>query len=146
MSSDLAAAFGSLDDLKKASVDDLQAVEGVGPNVAQAVVDWFARPGNQAVLGKLRKHNVWPIGQARRKAAGGPLLDKTFVITGTLPNWSRDEAKAFIEEHGGKVTDTVSKKTSYLLLGEAPGSKLAKAKDLGVPIIDEAGLRKLGKG
>jgi DNA ligase (NAD+) len=146
MSSDLSAVFGSLDALSAASVDDLQAVEGVGPNVAQAVVDWFARPGNQAVLKKLSERGVWPTGQARRKAAGGPLSDKTFVITGTLPNWSRDEAKAFIEEHGGKVTDSVSKKTSYLLLGEAPGSKLAKAKDLGVPIIDEAGLRKLGKG
>jgi DNA ligase (NAD+) len=97
-------------------------------------------------LKKLHVRGVWPTGQTRRKVAGGPLSDKTFVITGTLPNWSRDEAKTFIEEHGGKVTDSVSKKTSYLLLGEAPGSKLAKAQDLGVPIIDEAGLRKLGKG
>jgi DNA ligase (NAD+) len=146
MAADLAAAFGSLDELKKATVDDLQAVEGVGPNVAQAVVDWFARPGNRAVLAKLRQRGVWPIGQARRKSAGGPLSDKAFVITGTLPNWSRDEAKAFIEDKGGKVTDSVSKKTSYLLLGEGPGSKLVKAQELGVPIIDEAGLRRLGKG
>jgi DNA ligase (NAD+) len=145
MSADLAAAFGSLDALSVAGIDDLQAVEGVGPNVAQAVVDWFARPGNRAVLSKLRKRGVWPTGEARRKSVGGPLSDKSFVITGTLPIWSRDEAKAFIEERGGKVTDSVSKKTSYLLLGEAPGSKLGKAKDLGVPIIDEAGLRKLGK-
>jgi DNA ligase (NAD+) len=146
MAADLAAAFGSLDALSAANVESLQAVEGVGPNVAQAVVDWFARPGNRAVLRKLRQRGVWPTGQARRRAAGGPLSDKTFVITGTLPNWSRDDAKAFIEEHGGKVTDSVSKKTSYLLLGESPGSKLAKAQELGVPIIDEAGLRKLGKG
>ena len=67
------------------------------------------------------------------------------MITGTLPAWSRDEAKAFIEAHGGKVTDNVSKKTSYLVLGEAPGSKLAKAQSLGVAIVDEAALRKLGQ-
>ncbi|MEP7359453.1 MAG: NAD-dependent DNA ligase LigA, partial [Anaerolineales bacterium] len=145
MAADLAAAFGSMDALAAATADDLQAIDGVGPNVAQAVVDWFARPGNQAVLSKLRARGVWPTGQARRRAVGGPFADQTFVITGTLPNWSRDDAKTFIEEHGGKVTDSVSKKTSYLLLGEAPGSKLAKAQSLGVPIIDEAGLRKLGK-
>ena len=75
----------------------------------------------------------------------GPFTGQTFVITGTLPNWSRGEAKAFIEARGGKVTDSVSKKTSYLVLGEAPGSKLAKAQSLGVAVVDEAGLQKLGQ-
>ena len=147
MAADLASAFGSLDALAAASPEDLQAVDGVGPNVSQAVVDWCARKGNRAVLAKLRKYGVWPVAAARRRgSASGPLAGQTFVITGTLPTWSREDAKAFIEEHGGKVTDSVSKKTSYLLLGEAPGSKLAKAQDLGVPIIDEAGLRRLGRG
>jgi DNA ligase (NAD+) len=145
MASDLAAHFGSLDTLKKATADDLQAVEGVGPNVSEAVVDWFARPSNRAVLDRLKKAGVWPKAEVRRAAAGGAFAGQTFVITGTLPSLSRDEAKAYIEARGGKVTDSVSKKTSYLVVGEAPGSKLPKAQSLGVPILDEAALRALGK-
>jgi DNA ligase (NAD+) len=90
---------------------------------------------------------VWRRGASRGQAVvADTFAGQTFVITGTLPSWSRDEAKAFIEAHGGKVTDSVSKKTSYLVLGEAPGSKYAKAQSLGVPILDEAGLRQLGAG
>jgi len=142
---DLAAQFGSLDELRGATLETLQEVDGIGPSVSQAVLDWFQSPRNQALLDKLKRLGVWPTG-ARRAArvSEGPLTGQTFVITGTLPTWSRDEAKAFIEAHGGKVTDSVSKKTSYLVLGEAPGSKLAKAQSLGVAIVDEAGLRKLG--
>ena len=143
---DLAAHFGSLDDLRVATLETLQEVDGVGPSVSQAVVDWFQSPRNEALLDKLKGLGVWPTG-ARRAArvTEGPLSGQTFVITGTLPTWSREEAKAFIEAHGGKVTDSVSKKTSYLVLGEAPGSKLAKAQSLGVAVVDEAGLRKLGE-
>jgi DNA ligase (NAD+) len=145
VAADLAAHFGSLDALKAATPEDLQAVAGIGPNVSQAVADWFANSRNQQVLEKLRAAGVWPSAAARsRAAASGTLAGQTFVITGTLPTWSRDEAKAFIEAHGGKVTDSVSKKTSYLVLGEAPGSKLAKAQGLGIKTIDEAGLRALG--
>ena len=144
MANDLAAHFGSLDALSKATVEEMQEVEGVGPNVSEAVGDWFARAGNRKLLRKLKAAGVWPIAEKRPVRAGGVFAEQTFVITGTLPNWSRDEAKAFIEERGGKVTDSVSKKTSYLVLGEAPGSKLAKAQSLGVPIVDEAALRKLG--
>ncbi len=141
---DLAAQFGSLDALGAASPEELQAIAGIGPSVATAVVDWFGHASNQQLLEKLRAAGVWPTAAPRaRAAAAGPLAGKTFVITGTLPAWSRDEARAFIEAHGGKVTDSVSKKTSYLVLGEAPGSKLAKAEAFGVPIIDEAGLRAL---
>ncbi len=143
---DLAAHCGSLDGLAKAKADDLQAVDGIGPNVSQAVTDWFAGKANQAVLKKLRKAGVWP--SAAPRPAGpvaGPFSGQTFVITGTLPAFGRDEAKAFIEARGGKVVDSVSKKTSYLVLGEAPGSKLAKAQSLGVPIIDEAELRRRGE-
>jgi DNA ligase (NAD+) len=129
----------------KASAEDLQTVEGVGPNVSQAVVDWFASKSNKALLKKLKSAGVWPAAEPRRAAAAeGPFSGKTFVITGTLPAWGRDEARAYIEARGGKVTDSVSQKTDYLVLGESPGSKLAKAQSLGVPIVDEAGLRRLG--
>ena len=141
---DLAAHFGSLDALQKADVEALEQVEGVGPNTAAAIVDWFSRPGNKRLLGKLKKAKVWPKAEVK-KAAAGPLLGKTFVITGTLPTLGRDQAKAFIEERGGKVTDSVSKKTDYLVAGESPGSKLAKAQTLGVKILDEAGLRAIAE-
>ncbi|GAB4464516.1 MAG: NAD-dependent DNA ligase LigA [Anaerolineales bacterium] len=142
---DLANHFGDLDALSKASVDDLQQIEGIGPNIAEGIVDWFARPANQKVLKKLKAAGVWPVKElsAVSEQSSGKLAGLTFVITGTLPNWSRDEAKAFIEAHGGKVTDSVSKKTSYLVLGENPGSKFEKAKALGVKIIGEDELRKM---
>jgi DNA ligase (NAD+) len=145
MAADLAAHFGSLDALKAAPPEDMQQVPGVGPNVSQAVSDWMALPSNQAVLNRLKHEaGVWPVLERRTATAGeGPLAGLTFVITGTLPGMSREEAKAFITERGGKVTDSLSKKTSYLVLGEAPGSKLAKAQSIGVPVIDEAGLRRL---
>ncbi len=142
---DLAAHFGSLDALMAASVEDLQAVEGIGPNVSQTVVDWFARRSNRLVLKKLEQAGVWPTAEVRRAEAGaGPFAGLTFVITGTLPTLGRDEARAYIEARGGKVTDSVSKKTSYLVLGASPGSKLAKAQSLNIPILDEAQLRALG--
>ncbi|MBP7694575.1 MAG: NAD-dependent DNA ligase LigA, partial [Anaerolineales bacterium] len=137
---DLAAQFGALDALQTATAEDLQAVDGVGPSVSQAVVDWFAGAGNRAVLKKLKKAGVWPTAEVRPAPAAGPFTGQTFVVTGALPSLGRDEVKAYIEARGGKVTDSVSKKTSYLVLGEAPGSKLAKAQSLGLPIIDEAEL------
>jgi len=142
---DLARAFLDLDSLSHATLGDLQMVEGVGPNIAQAIVDWFARPANQRVLQKLRTAGVWPrIAPERVESEGAKLLDgKTFVITGTLAGFSREGAKEYIEANGGKVTDSVSKKTSYLVVGENPGSKLEKARSLGVTIVDEEGLRRL---
>ncbi len=98
------------------------------------------------MIKKLKAAGIWPQGGASANAksrASNTFEGKTFVITGTLPTWSRDDAKAFIESHGGKVTDSVSKKTSYLVLGEAPGSKYEKAKSLGVKIIGEEELRQL---
>jgi len=141
---DLASHFGSLEALQKADVESLTQIEGIGKNTATSIVDWFARPANKKLLTKLKKAGVNPTSVVR-KVEGGGFSGKTFVITGTLPNWSRDEAKSFIEERGGKVTDSVSKKTDYLVLGESPGSKLAKAQSFGVAIIDEAALLKLGK-
>ncbi len=142
---DLANHFGNLDALSKASVDDLQEIEGVGPNIAEAIVDWFARPANKKILKKLKDVGLWPSASRStvNRQPSGPLSGLTFVVTGTLPTFSRDDAKEFIESNGGKVTDSVSKKTDYLVLGENPGSKLEKAKSLGVKIVDEAQLRRL---
>jgi DNA ligase (NAD+) len=146
MATDLSHTFTDLDALAAASLDDLQTIEGVGPNIATAIVDWFARPANQALLEKLHRVGVWPQSAGSEQPASSgvqPFAGQTFVITGTLPTWSRDDAKAFIESHGGKVTDSVSKKISYLVLGENPGSKLAKAQSLGISILDENALRQL---
>jgi DNA ligase (NAD+) len=143
---DLANHFGDLDALSKARAEDLQQIDGIGPSVAESVAEWFSRPVNKNVIRKLKAAGVWPQGGAG--ATGKSRLSDafdglTFVITGTLPTFSRDDAKEFIESHGGKVTDSVSKKTSYLVLGEAPGSKYDKAKSLGVKIIGEEELKKL---
>ncbi len=148
LASDLVKYFSNLDLLGRASVEDLQRVEGVGPNIAQAVVDWFARPANQNVLEKLRSAGVWPqTGKGTAEQEGPmPLFGKTFVVTGTLAGFTRDGVKEYIQAQGGKVTDSVSRSTSYLVVGDAPGSKLEKARSLGVTIIDEIELRKLVEG
>jgi DNA ligase (NAD+) len=138
---DLANHFGTLDALSKASTDDLQQIEGIGPNIAEGIVDWFARRANQKVLEKLKKADVWPKGEEIGKKKEGAFTGLTFVITGTLPTFSRDDTNEFIESNGGRVTDSVSKKTSYLVLGENPGSKFEKAKSLGVKVIGEEELR-----
>jgi DNA ligase (NAD+) len=152
----LAARFGSLDALAAADADNLQTVEGVGPEIATSLTAWFALPHNAALVERLRAVGLrladpdWvpPAADTGAGAPGAgsdadmrPLAGLTFVITGTLPTMSREEAKAYIEAAGGKVTDSVSKKTSCLLAGEAAGSKLAKAQALGVRVVDEAGLR-----
>jgi len=142
---DLARHFGSLDALMETSAADLESIEGFGPNTAAAIVDWFARPANQNLLAKLKSVGLWPVETQRAQTSmqNAPLSGLTFVVTGTLPTLSREGVKEFIEAQGGKVTDSVSKKTSYLVLGENPGSKHNKALALGVPILDEDGLRKL---
>ena len=143
---DLARHFTDLDALSKASAEDLQQIARVGPSIAESIAEWFSRPVNKNVVKKLKAAGVWPQGGESSKAKGrasNTFEGMTFVITGTLPNFSRDDAKEFIESNGGKVTDSVSKKTSYLVLGEAPGSKFEKAKSLGVKVIGEAELKKL---
>ncbi|MGA7195079.1 MAG: NAD-dependent DNA ligase LigA [Anaerolineales bacterium] len=142
---DLASHFGNLDALSKANADDLQQIEGIGPNIAEAIVDWFKRPANQKILKKLKAVGLWPLEQGKKQKGEGRLNGLTFVVTGTLPTFSREAAKEFIESNGGKVTDSVSKKTSYLVLGAEPGSKFEKAKSLGVKIIEEEELKKLVK-
>jgi DNA ligase (NAD+) len=148
----LAQNFSSLDELAAADAEKLQTIEGIGPVTAQSIVEWFGHESNQALVAKLKKAGV-RVREARAKAApttgqgalaGGPFTGKTFVITGTLPTMSREGAAAFIKSHGGKVTDSVSKKTSYLVVGADPGgTKYNKAQELGVEMIDEAALRNL---
>ncbi len=147
MAADLSRAYPDLDALAQADAETLQQIEGIGPNIAASIVDWFTRPANRALLGKLKKAGVWPVASNQLSVISNQSLSGlTFVVTGTLPTLSREGVKEFIEQHGGKVTDSVSKKTSYLVLGENPGSKHEKALALGVPILDEAGLRKLVEG
>lgn len=134
----LANHFEDLDRLAKATVGGLTEIEGVGPNIATAIVDWFSRDSNRNVLKKLCKADVWPIEHHGSQGATKPLplAESTFVITGTIEGLSRDELKEIIQQNGGKVTDSVSKNTNYLIVGEQPGSKLDKAQKLGVKIID----------
>jgi DNA ligase (NAD+) len=117
-------------------------VKDVGPIVAQSIRTFFDQPHNVEVVEQLRAAGIhWP----EQEAALGPqpLAGKTLVLTGTLPTLSRDEAKALIEAAGGKVSGSVSKKTNYVVAGEEAGSKLDKARELGVPVLDEAGLQEL---
>jgi DNA ligase (NAD+) len=143
LAADLSRAFVDLDALAKAKVEDLLKIDGVGPNIAEGVVDWFSTPANLKILKKLKAAGLWPKGQPQVKRSKGPLSGMTLVVTGTLPGLSRDGARQLIESGGGKVTDSVSKKTDYLVLGADPGSKYEKARSLGVKIIDAAQLRKL---
>ena len=139
----LAAHFGSLDDLMKASVEELQEVNEVGPRIAESIHEFFAEPRNRDLVDKLRKAGLQFEGV--KKQRGTKLAGKTFVLTGTLATYSRDEAKEMIEDAGGKVTGSVSKKTDYVVAGADPGSKLDKARELGVNVIGEKELEELVK-
>jgi len=145
---DLARHFGSLDALMDASVEQLLQVRDVGPIVAQSIHTFFAQPHNREVVAQLRAAGVhWPEGEGAAAQQGPqPLLGKTLVLTGTLPTLSRDAAKDLIEAAGGKVSGSVSKKTHYVVAGEEAGSKLDKARELGVTVLDEAGLQALLTG
>ena len=139
---ELARHFGNLDALLHASEDQLLAVADVGPVVARSIMMFVADPLNIELIEQLRAAGVnWAEGVSENKPV--PLQGKTFVLTGTLPTLGRDAAAEMIEAAGGKVAGSVSKKTSYVVAGEDAGSKLAKAQELGVSIIDEAGLLQL---
>jgi len=139
----LAGDFGSIDAIEAASREALEATEGIGPQIAESVAFFFAQPQNRAVVERLRARGVDMTAPKRAKAPNGPLAGKTFVLTGTLPNLTREDASELILAAGGKVAASVSKKTDYVVAGDEAGSKLAKAQSLGVPIIDEAKLRAL---
>jgi len=135
----LAEAFGDLDKIASADEDELQKAEEVGPKVSHSIHQFFHEKHNQELVERLGKAG-FTFTHAIKKRAGGPLAGMTLVLTGTLPNLTRDEAKERIESAGGKVAGSVSKKTSYLVAGEEAGSKLDKAHELKVAVIDEAGL------
>ena len=137
----LAEHFGSMNALMDATEAELLDVQEVGPRIAESIREFFAEKKNRELVERLRKAGLQFT--AQKKVRGTALAGKTFVITGTLPNYSRDQAKQLIEDAGGKVSGSVSKKTDYLLAGEEAGSKLDKAKELGVPIIDEPQLKKM---
>lgn len=137
----LAEHFGSMDKLRQATAEELYEVEEVGPKVAQSIVEYFHEERNNGVIEKLRKAGLEF--ERKKRMGGGSLDGRQFVLTGSLPSLSREEATRMIEEAGGRVTGSVSKKTNYVVVGADPGSKLAKAKSLGIQTIDEAGLRKL---
>jgi DNA ligase (NAD+) len=143
---DLARHFGAMDRLMNASIDQLLAVHDVGPIVAQSLRTFFDQPHHREVVEQLRAAGVaWPEseGTAAQDAAALPLSGQTFVLTGTLPTMTREEAQALIEAAGGKVAGSVSKKTHYVVAGAEAGSKLAKAQTLGLTVLDEVGLRLL---
>ena len=137
----LAEHFGSMDGLVKASEEELQQVEEVGPRIAKSIVEFFAEPKNRELVDELRAAGLTFKG--KKKERGTKLAGKTFVLTGTLATYTRDEAKKLIEDAGGKVAGSVSKKTDYVVAGTEAGSKLDKAKELGVAVIDENGLKEL---
>ena len=141
---DLARHFRSLQRLQAATAEELEAVEGMGPKMARSVADFFSREENRALVDRLREEGLTMETALGEPGEGAGALDGlTFVLTGTLPNWTRDEARQRIEAAGGKVTGSVSGKTSYVVAGEDAGGKLAKARDLGVAVLDEDGLRDL---
>ncbi len=137
----LAEHFGSMEALSNASAEELQGVNEVGPKIAESIAEFFSNPQNRKLVERLGKAGLAFKGQ--KKERGTKLEGKTFVLTGTLANYSRDQAKKMIEDAGGKVSGSVSKKTDYVVAGSDAGSKLDKAKELGVPVIDEKEMEKL---
>lgn len=139
----LADEFLSLDALADASLDELENVPGIGPNIAQAILDWFDREVNQRVLASLQDSGVWPVAQARHQQGELPLAGTVFVLTGKLESYTRNELKEVLQGLGAKVTGSVSSNTDYVVAGEDPGSKLDKAQELNVEVLSEDELQKL---
>jgi DNA ligase (NAD+) len=133
---DLANHYGSMDPLIRITSEELQTISGVGPNVAESILDWLSRKPNRSLLEKFRKLGIWPEYTSPDTSAG-VFTGKQFVVTGTLENHSRETIKTFIQQQGGKVQESVSQKTDYLVAGENPGSKMQKAKSLGIPVLTE---------
>jgi DNA ligase (NAD+) len=140
----LAEHFGSIDALLEADPEEIEQVEGIGPVLARQVQEELSDEGTLDLIRRLRERGLrFELSEAERRAHGGPLDGKTFVLTGTLPSLTREEATSLIRRAGGKVTGSVSKATDYVVAGDSPGSKLAKAEQVGTTVLDEDGLREL---
>ena len=137
----LAEHFGSMETIANASAEDLQSVEEVGPRIAESIAEFFSIPANRKLVDRL--HAAGLTLKGKKKERGTKLIGKTFVLTGTLAKYTRDEAKKLIEDAGGRVSGSVSKKTDYVVAGSDAGSKLDKAKELGVAVIGEDEMQKL---
>ena len=139
VASTLASRFGSLDALQAATYDDLDDVAGIGPNITQAILDWFEIAGNQQILNSLENSDVWPVMEILDpdQADQLPLAEKSFVLTGTLAGHTRNELKELLQALGGRVTGSVSSKTDFLVVGKDPGSKYGKALELNITILSE---------
>jgi DNA ligase (NAD+) len=142
----LARHFGSVGKLSGATQEEVEEVDGIGPERAEAIVEWFADADNRALVEELQQLGLRFEAGPEERPVEGPLTGSTYVVTGTLEGFSREEARKALEEKGAKVADSVSKKTTGVIAGESPGSKLAKAEQLGVPVLDEAALKKLLRG
>jgi DNA ligase (NAD+) len=142
----LARHFGSVERLEGATLEEIEGVEGIGPERAEAIAEWFSDEENRALVAELRELGLRFEAGPEERPVEGPLSGSTYVVTGTLEGFSRDEARKALEAKGAKVADSVSKKTTGVIAGENPGSKLAKAEQLGVPVLDEAALKKLLRG
>jgi DNA ligase (NAD+) len=142
----LARHFGSVDRLAAASQEEIMACEGIGPERAEAIAEWFADEDNARLVAELRELGLNFESDEDDRPVEGPLTGRQYVITGTLESMSREEARAALEALGAKVSDNVSKKTAGVFVGESPGSKVAKAEKAGVPLLDEAALRNLLQG
>jgi DNA ligase (NAD+) len=137
----LSQTYGSMDALAKASYEDLEAIDEIGPKIAESIREFFGEKHNQEELVKLKQHGL--VMTQEKKAGAGNLEGKQFVLTGTLESMTRDEAKRKIAEAGGRVTSSVSAKTDYVVAGADPGSKLTKAQKLGIAILTEQEFQRL---
>ena len=139
----LARHFGSVDRLAAASQEEIIECEGIGPERAEAIAEWFADDDNSRLVAELRELGLRFESGEEDRPVEGPLTGRQYVVTGTLESFSREEARAALEALGAKVSDNVSKKTTGVIVGESPGSKVAKAQKAGVPLLAEDDLRAL---
>ena len=144
-SDELAMHYCDLEDISKAEKEDVENIDGFGPNTAESLKQWFSSPKNIETIRKLHTYGVWPKSYLTKSHKKYTLKGLRFVVTGTLVNFSRDGLKSYIKQFGGKVSDSISSKTDYLVLGENPGSKLEKAASLGVKVIGEGELKRMAE-
>ena len=139
---DLARAFKTMEKLQSLSEEELIEVDSIGPRIAESVVEFFSNEKNRSIVERLKKHGL-QFEMEKEEQASNIFEGKKFVLTGSLPTFTRKEAAELIEKHGGKTTSSVSGNTDFVLAGESAGSKLDKAKELGVEILDEAAFREM---